>query len=165
MNQKGALTLVGQGILRQLQTQVEISTPFIGDEATGETPTAIVFSGIWDTGATGTVITQAVIDQLTLKPTGQTKVHTANGQYDADTYLVNVILPSNIGLQGVTVTKGTLVDGADVLIGMDIITLGDFTITNQGGVTVMTFRVPSVERVDYVERMKEKNLKKVRNGK
>lgn len=39
----------------------------------------------------------------------------------------------------------------DILIGMDIITLGDFAITNVGGKTVFSFRTPSTKMIDYVE--------------
>jgi uncharacterized protein YecA (UPF0149 family) len=34
---------------------------------------------------------------------------------------------------------------------MDIITLGDFAVTNFNGNTCMSFRVPSLHQIDYVE--------------
>ena len=37
-----------------------------------------------------------------------------------------------------------------MLIGMDVINRGDFCITNFENKTYMSFRVPSLERVDYV---------------
>ena len=40
--------------------------------------------------------------------------------------------------------------GIGVLIGMDIITSGDFSVSNYNGKTVFTFRTPSQERIDYV---------------
>ena len=40
---------------------------------------------------------------------------------------------------------------------MDIITLGDFALTNVNGNTTVSFRIPSVETIDYV---KEYNQKK-----
>jgi uncharacterized protein YecA (UPF0149 family) len=49
------------------------------------------------------------------------------------------------------VTLGVILDGIDVLIGMDIITLGDFSVTNFQGNTCMSFRVPSLHQIDYVE--------------
>lgn len=47
-------------------------------------------------------------------------------------------------------------NGFDVLIGMDIITLGDCSITNVNGKTVFSFRIPSTETVDYVQQEKQK---------
>jgi len=145
------------GPLRVLVSQVAIMTPFLGDPALlAQAPLRGSFHGIWDTGASGTVITQNVVQQLGLQPTGQKQVNAANGVYIANTYLVNVVLPSDIHVQHVEVTEGQL-GGADVLIGMDIITLGDFSITNMGGTTVMSFRTPSCAEVDFVQRVQEKN--------
>ena len=39
----------------------------------------------------------------------------------------------------------------DVIVGMGIITRGDFSITNVNGLTHMSFRIPSISIVDYVE--------------
>ncbi|OGG57300.1 hypothetical protein A2853_02155 [Candidatus Kaiserbacteria bacterium RIFCSPHIGHO2_01_FULL_55_17] len=161
-----ALTIRGNGTLRQLQSDVLVSEPFIGQASpSGVAPASGKFRGIWDTGATGSVITPRVVQQLNLKATGQTQVHTAKGAAVTNTYLVNLLLPSNVGVQNLTVTEGDLPPGDDVLIGMDIITLGDFVITNQQGITVMTFRTPSLAQIDYVQGIKEKNRQKMRNGK
>ncbi len=41
----------------------------------------------------------------------------------------------------------------EALIGMDVITLGDFSITNHNGSTCMSFRVPSGHEIDYVKNL------------
>ena len=51
-----------------------------------------------------------------------------------------------------------VLNGFDVLIGMDIITLGDFSITNVGGKTIFSFRVPSTETIDYVQQDNQKRM-------
>ena len=38
---------------------------------------------------------------------------------------------------------------ARVLIGMDIINLGDFAVTNKNGRTAFSFRTPSIEYIDF----------------
>ena len=68
----------------------------------------------------------------------------------SETYLVNIRLPNSVAFMGVRVTKGNLGD-ADVLIGMDIISQGDFAVTNVGGLTKFSFRVPSATHIDFVE--------------
>ena len=65
-------------------------------------------------------------------------------------YLVNLRLPSNVLFPGLLVTLGVLKD-ADVLIGMDIIAKGDFAVTNFGGRTTFTFRMPSRGVIDFVK--------------
>ena len=115
------------------------------------------FQAIWDTGATNSVITQAVVDKCMLAPTGITRAYGVQGGHDTETYLVNIYLPNKVVFPAVRVTKGAF-PGADVLIGMDIIASGDFSVTNQGGKTIFSYRHPSIKHIDYV---KEANAIKV----
>lgn len=111
---------------------------------------AIEFIGIWDTGATQTAISQSVVDRLGLVPTGMTKVNTAAGVSDTFTYLINVGFINGVRFVGLQVSLCTLVGGADLLIGMDIIGSGDFAVTCHDGCTRMTFRAPSTKCIDFV---------------
>ena len=109
--------------------------------------------GIWDTGATGSMITKEIIDHIGLQPIDRIKVNTANGVRESNVYLVNILLPSNVGFKTLRVTEGDI-SGADVLIGMDIICLGDFTITHdEVGELVMSYRTPPVidRTIDFVK--------------
>lgn len=108
------------------------------------------FTALWDTGATNSVITQRVVDECLLKPTGMTTVYHAQGNDRAETYLVAILLPNFVAFPQVRVTKGRLKD-FDVLIGMDIITTGDFAVTNSNGATMFSFRSPSLEHIDFVK--------------
>jgi hypothetical protein len=76
------------------------------------------------------------------------QVHGVHGLAQAETYLVNIALPNKVVFTGVRVTKGDI-GGADILIGMDIILQGDFSVTNYGGVTKFSYRTPSIEHIDY----------------
>ena len=49
----------------------------------------------------------------------------------------------------------TDVDDTGMLIGMNIVNMGDLCITNFNGNTQLTFRTPSLETVDYVEELEE----------
>lgn len=75
---------------------------------------------------------------------------TAGGQKTVATYLVNIILPNQVGVVAVRVTEGSLQAGEDVLIGMNIIRMGDFSVTNMENRTCMRFRMPSCKKIDYV---------------
>lgn len=112
------------------------------------------FDAIWDTGATGSVITQKVIDACGLAPTGIMEVHGVHDSQFSETFLVNIGLPNSVAFSELRVTKGNLT-GADVLIGMDIINRGDFAVTNLGGTTKFSFRVPSTVHLDFVEEHKK----------
>jgi hypothetical protein len=56
------------------------------------------------------------------------------------------------------VSEGQLGGAIDVLIGMDIIGRGDFSVTCVGGKTCMSFRFPSKATIDYVAEGKAANL-------
>ena len=109
------------------------------------------FTAIWDTGATNSVITQDVVDSCGLIPTGMERVYNVSGYAIQETYLVSIELPNRGRYVPVRVTKGNLLGAADVLIGMDIISTGDFAVTNFGGFTKFSFRFPSLEHIDFVE--------------
>jgi hypothetical protein len=72
-----------------------------------------------------------------------------NGVSTVRTYLVNVYLPNEIGIIGVNVTEGILGGDVEMLIGMDIISMGDFSVTNVGGKSCFSFRIPSIKEIVY----------------
>jgi hypothetical protein len=145
-----ALTIKSTGgLLKQLTSFVDIIVP--------NTTTKNRYKAIWDTGASGTVITQVIVDNLGLIPTGMSIVHTANGQARQNTYIIDISLNEGITIKDVTVTCATAFSGGcNVLIGMDIISQGDFSITNFNGNTCMSFRKPSMHEIDFCTNPKMK---------
>lgn len=143
-------------ISKVLQNQVHIIEAFNPSTITGTiTPKdlgAKEYDAIWDTGATNTVITQRVVNELSLKQVGVTQLHTANDKKDAPLYLVAIFLPNMICIPELMVAQATVTSDAELLIGMDIISHGDFAVTNLDGKTVFSFRIPSVECIDFTRR-------------
>ena len=121
-------------------------------------PAMVEFDAIWDTGATGSVITQSVVDACGLVATGMTRVIHVDGAANSETYLANIILPNKVVFTSQRVTKGKLPGGIDILIGMDIINQGDFSVTNFDGLTNFSFRVPSSEHIDFVQERQRPRL-------
>jgi len=118
------------------------------------------YKAIWDTGATGSVITEKVAKELDLKPTGMVMVSTASDERLANTYMVNIWLPNKVVFGELRVTEGKLSGETEVLIGMDIISSGDFAVTNYNGKTVFTFRSPSAECIDFVKKIRQQSMLK-----
>lgn len=88
------------------------------------------------------------------------EVHTASGIDTSNTYLVNIWLPGGVVFYNLKVTEGKLIEQCEILIGMDIISKGDFAVTNYNSKTVFTFRFPSVGCIDFVKySYQEKPLK------
>ena len=114
-------------------------------------PPMYPFAALWDTGATGSVISQTVVDACELKPIGFATVSYVDGTHLVERYLVNIMLPNEVVIPNVRATKGKLSGmNFDVLIGMDIITQGDLVLTHIDGQTSFSFRVPSQRGLDFV---------------
>lgn len=142
-----ACTVAYNARVRALVSKVQISQPF-NRSSPPKSPKLTEFSAIWDTGATNSVVTPTVVSRCGLKPIGMTKVYTADGEALKPRYLVSVFLPNKVAIPELWVTEGKLKD-ADVLVGMDIIGQGDFAVTNLAGKTTLSFRMPSIERIDF----------------
>lgn len=108
------------------------------------------YNAIWDTGATRTCVSQKVVDELGLKTVGYGDNHTAGGTVTATMHKINILLPCSVGIHSLLVSCCEL-DTYDVLIGMDVISQGDFAVTNVGGKTTFSFRIPSLETIDYLK--------------
>lgn len=149
-----ALTVVYNGLSNVLKSKATVGFAF--DPKKTPTPAQIEFDAIWDTGASASVITQNVVNKCNLKPIGLVNVHTAGGLSQCNSYLVSLGLPNGVGFPALRVTEGQI-NGADVLIGMDVIASGDFAVSNFNGNTVFSYRIPSVTTTDFVLEVKQSN--------
>jgi predicted aspartyl protease len=114
-------------------------------------------NGIWDTGATNSVVTKSTAVSLGLIPVSRARVRGVHGDRDVNVYYVNITLSNK------NITLNTQVTECDelsadnsvgMLIGMNIITMGDFAVTNYQGKSTMSFRVPSLQKIDFVKGIK-----------
>lgn len=139
MDEQRAFTSYYDGMSSTLINQVTI-----------EHGTTITVSGQWDTGATNTCISHEVVKSLGLISTGKRSVRTPSGSAVMDTYIVDILLPNNVRIEGLEVTESEIgAQGIGALIGMDIISQGDFAVSNFGGKTIFTFRHPSQGKIDF----------------
>ena len=109
------------------------------------------YNALWDTGSNMTVISSDLASELNLTPVGIMNVDTANGQFKAQKYIISITLPNKLNIENLAVSSGKLGNGIDLLIGLDLITLGDFSITNVNNKTIFSFRFPSIKIIDYVK--------------
>ena len=151
---------------RVVFTKVDVCLPVTPEEAQAQKVEFREYIAIWDTGATHSAITKKVADDLDLKPTGIAEVRYGSGKASTNTYLVNLSLPNKVMVGQVRVTEVQLVPDPNIpedkqpqlLIGMDIISLGDFAVTNANNKTTFSFRVPSVEEIDFIPDTQENNV-------
>lgn len=154
-----AFTVMHDGLANRIITGIEITEGFDFKNPPNPLPTPYVTTALWDTGATNSVITKATADQLNLTPTGTAQVITGNGKGMQNTHIVNFLLPNTVRVAGAWVTECPDDHSFGAIIGMDIISQGDFALTNVGGKTCMSFRIPSINKIDYVEEVNKLNRK------
>lgn len=129
------------------ECHVSAAWPRQGDAAA---PRLLKCDALWDTGATISCITDRIAVALKLPPEGFFEIYHAQGSSTVPFYHVNLGLPNGETVEGVLVSQAVL-KGCDVIIGMDIINKGDFAVTNRDGITVFSFRMPSIAHIDFEE--------------
>ena len=138
--------LTGEDLL--IKTDVDV---FFGSKLDLHNAKRKTYKALWDTGACWTSLSKEYIKELGLEKKRTARAYTVNGIVDVDTYIANIMLPGNIFMQEVEILELVSDCGASMLIGMDIIRHGDFSITNTNSATTFSFRIPSVAEIDYVQ--------------
>ena len=110
----------------------------------------ISITALWDTGAMKTTISGAVAKSLGIPKMGDTMSHTANGIAFGELHLANIVLPNNVEILDLEIASmpNMLID---CLLGADIISKGDFAISNYNGKSIVSFRMPSIADIDFVQ--------------
>ena len=139
------------GRSRTLNSEIEIFAPSV-PPSQGRNYTAL-----YDTGATHSAISPRVVAALGLSSVGVVNVNVGGGTLQASNHIVHIGLPNRVMFQMVMVTSMELNGGFDVLIGMDILGLGDFAVTHQNGNTTFSFCCPSLREIDFVKELEAKD--------
>ncbi len=136
-----AFTLKASGRTAAIELQVRITAPNL-DQPSVEART------IWSIATPRSQISTAVAEALGLPVQAA-----ADG---TDCCKVDIHLPNRIRCAGVeaSVHEKAALSGRDCIIGMDIISLGDVSMTHAGGNTQFSFRIPALGGTDYVEEHK-----------
>lgn len=129
-----------------IQTNCVI-TPYFEKKQGTLVPGCEVESTVWDTGATNTIISAAVIEALGLDPIEKSQIEGVGGIMESSVYKINIYMENNVEFIAINALSGDIGD-YDLIIGMDIITLGDFVISNKDGKTWFAFRHPSTEHIE-----------------
>ena len=124
------------GIVRAIVSEIGIVTG-----VSGAATEVVRCKALWDTGAVYSVISRNVAAKLGLTSFDSGRAYTAQGSYDTSVYLLDILLPNKMIVKDLRVSDGEFQD-FDFLLGMDVISLGDFTITNRDE-TRFAFRIPS----------------------
>lgn len=146
-----AFTVKGNGRLNRIVTNIQITAAYDPAAPPSPPPNVATAKALWDTGATNTCITPSLAKSMGLSQVGVATMDHGGGKSDKlPRYLVNLTLPNQVTIAGQMITELPAAQEFDVIIGMDIITHGDFSISNVVGKTCLSFRIPSCDVIDYV---------------
>lgn len=119
----------------EIATKVEVCVP--GKEK------GVICRAIWDTGATGSMISADVAQRLNLRPLGETRILGVHGAQKAKVYKVDLVFKqADVILPGIRVSEADAGGGFDLLVGMDIIGRGMFGIYGNGESLSVVFGLP-----------------------
>ena len=140
--------------VKELVTEIEVFP--VSSNMPGNSTTTY---GIWDTGATGSVITPSLMTRLNLIPVESKVASGVNSRQTVDVVVISIKLPNGVLIPNIKVAVCDIHSSPmEMLIGMDIIQLGDFSISNAGGTTLFSFVIPPCpDRVNLAEKAKALN--------
>jgi hypothetical protein len=134
----------------------EIKTPLSIYSSRNSTEDKMIKTdAIWDTGATHSVFSSKIVQELGLISVDKWTAGGINQVIKTDIVIATIILPNGFQL---TEKRFAICDipGTDVLIGMDIISMGDFVITNAKGKTMFSFVIPTLNnKISFTKMVNE----------
>lgn len=100
---------------------------------------------LWDTGSNHTLISKEYIEDAGLNPNMRSKIATVNGEVNSEIYQVSIKIKEigHIFEMAIQAIPNIHKYGIDMLIGMDIISQGDFSLTHKNGELYFSFKYPS----------------------
>lgn len=103
--------------------------------------TGVKARGLWDTGTSTTVITPAIAEKLNLRPVGGMKMNGLGGVQQSWLTIAYLRFPNGTVVGPLYMAVHDL-PSTDVLIGMDIISMGTFLLERKpDGGTRFTFKL------------------------
>lgn len=134
--------------VKWLVSEVIIAPHRIVGEVKKDDECCYTVKALWDTGSTTTIICPEIAKALKLKDHGKELMTTVVGHGEVSTYYIDMILMKDIVFQKVKVVEMDCRNSHfDMIIGIDLIKLGKFTIQNEGNSFTMNFEVPIKQRV------------------
>jgi len=117
----------------------------------------IKIDALWDTGATHSVLSPKIAKDLVLSPVDNLYVGGINAEISSDVVIVTITLPN-----GMTFFDRRFyvcnIPGVEIIIGMDIISMGDFNISNANGKTLFSFVIPPYKnKISYSKLIEDNN--------
>lgn len=111
--------------------------------AVGGEGSMMAVNALWDTGSTESLISEKIVKMIEPILKNKSKYVTRDVIIECETYAVSLSLSDEITFRDVLMKKADLSEkNVDIIIGMDIISRGDFEIRNYNNLVEFAFRIP-----------------------
>lgn len=108
----------------------------------------------WDCGATYSSISKELALELGLKSIDTKNMDSTSDTMQCNIYDIGVVLRGSDIVVSIEASESPNIHktgNIDLLIGMDIISKGDFAISTYNGITYFSFRYPSQKLIDFTK--------------
>jgi hypothetical protein len=128
--------------INQIITEAKMLPPHKYNEAV--IPYSKTVKILWDTGASKSCIRTDLAEKYKFPIISSITVMGAGGPFLTNSYLMGLLLPNNIIISEIEVMGLHNAQEIDMLIGMDIIKLGDFLVSTHNEQMYFSFQMPSM---------------------
>jgi predicted aspartyl protease len=110
-------------------------------------------NALWDTGAMMSAITPEIRDKLKAPSVDRIRLAGIHTAQEVDIVTIMIELPNRVVKKSIEVAVCNINSNAEMIIGMDIISMGDFALSNGNDLTLFSFAVPPFqEKIDFSKR-------------
>ena len=114
--------------------------------------TAIPIQAAWDTGSTYTFISREFVQKYNLNVLNESSVSTPYGKVKSGEVDITIILNNEMGFPVRALIQDYIhEEGVDLLIGMNIVSKGDFAISTYDDITCFSSGCPSQGLIDFTK--------------
>jgi len=137
------------GIQKRIVTPIKIINALI-EKNESKTSVYTTENALWDTGATISAITPKLVKYLGFIPAGTMAISGITGALDVRFILVAIQLPDGILRENIKMAVCDFSQNINIILGMDIITLGDFELLHGNNNTIFSFTSPPSEEIKKI---------------
>lgn len=137
-------------IITRKYSETEFNASIMTDEHINRNDNSIPVKALWDTGSSESVISSELVKKLNLRPIGNAIVGSSGATIKSNVYELDFLLAERQHIL-LNVTESSQLNGSgiDMLVGLDVICLGDFAISTYDGTVCFSFRYPSQGLIDF----------------
>lgn len=125
----------------------EIATPVYLRK--NNTTPEVQCKAVWDTGATGSMISASTAKKLTLSPCGISQISGVHGVQNAKCYHVDLVFGNGFCIPKIKVAEASDTGGFELLVGMDVISKGILLIDGSEGELSVRFMYPTEDQPSF----------------